>query len=160
MRVVVFSDTHGNLNNARRIMEKSSPRDCFIFLGDGEREIASLRALYPDREIHDVAGNCDRSGTAPGEDFLFVGNVKIAFFHGHNHLARLGIDRIVQFAKENCAQIVLFGHTHVRFYKYLPDDRLHILNPGSAALPRDEHPPSFAVIDVSDKGILCNIADI
>jgi predicted phosphodiesterase len=40
------------------------------------------------------------------------------------------------------------------------EDGIWLLNPGSAGCPRDEKYPSFGTIDVSEYGVLVNIADV
>ena len=44
MRIVVFSDTHGNFSAMHKIFKRNGNADLFIFLGDGEIELAQLGA--------------------------------------------------------------------------------------------------------------------
>lgn len=68
-------------------------------------------------------------------------NIKILFSHGHTFGVKYSLDRIYYKAKEIGAKIVLFGHTHCRYYSY--EDGVHILNPGSASCPRDGKPKAM-----------------
>lgn len=52
------------------------------------------------------------------------------------------------------AKVVLFGHTHEAYYEYR--DGIHILNPGSLGHPRGSLYPTYAVIDIQGKNIVCN----
>ena len=57
MRIIVFSDTHGNYSAMHKIFKRNGDADLFIFLGDGERDLDSLRVQYLDKKIVNVAGN-------------------------------------------------------------------------------------------------------
>lgn len=158
MRLVVFSDTHGNFRAAHDIVERNQDVYTFIFLGDGEREIDKLRIVYPEKMILNVAGNCDYNSFTPNSDLYNAGKVKVLFTHGHRFGVKYGTDELLAKAKEVGAQIALFGHTHERFYKYA--DGVHLLNPGSASCPRDGHSPSYAFIDITPSGIMCNHVEL
>ena len=41
MRIIVFSDTHGNYSAMHKIFKRNGDADLFIFLGDGERDLDS-----------------------------------------------------------------------------------------------------------------------
>ena len=158
MRIIVYSDTHGNLAAHMEIFKRNEDADAFIFLGDGERELDKMRALYPNKKILHVAGNCDWGSMTPDWDIFMANGVKILFTHGHTAGVKYSLDRLCYRAMEVGAKIVLFGHTHCRYYEY--HDGLHILNPGSASLPRDSKGKSYAFIDILDSGIVCNHVDL
>ncbi len=158
MRIIVFSDTHGNFHTMEEIFKRNDSADAFIFLGDGERELNRIRELYPRKRIYNVAGNCDYGSKALNWDMLMVNKVKIIFTHGHNDGVKFSFDMIKEKAKKSEADIVLFGHTHCRYYSY--ENGLHILNPGSASQPRDFKPKSYAFIDITHAGIMCAHVDL
>ena len=56
-------------------------------------------------------------------------------------------------ARELEAQVVLFGHTHEAFYEYR--DGIHFLNPGSLGSPRGPLYPTYGVIDIQGKSLVC-----
>ncbi len=158
MRIIAFSDTHGNSRAMREVFERNGDADAFIFLGDGERELDLMRQLYPDRKILNVAGNCDFGSDAPLTD-LFVGKgVKVIFTHGHTYGVKLSTAKLCRKAQEIQANVALFGHTHCRFYQF--DNGIHVLNPGSAGCPRDGRAPSYAFIDVTESGIFCSHVEL
>jgi len=158
-RIVVFSDTHGSFRAANRIVRKNPSADLFIFLGDGENDIEQLKHLYPKKQILSVMGNCDAYSDAPKELVYTAPNgVKIFAAHGNEYSVGSSVQKIYYRALELGAQIVLFGHTHTRFYNYA--DGVHILNPGSAACPRDGLEPSYAFIDILENGIFCSHVDV
>lgn len=154
MRIVVFSDTHGSFSAAREVVERNRDVYTFIFLGDGEREIDKLRIVYPDKMILNVAGNCDYSSPTLGSDLYNAGKIKIFFTHGHRFGVKYGMDQLLEKGRELGAKIILFGHTHERYYAY--ENGIHLLNPGSASCPRDGKAPSYAFIDITPKGIMCS----
>ena len=159
MRLIVFSDTHGNVRNMREIFRRcEDSADIFIFLGDGERDLDRIRVCYPDKTIVSAAGNCDYASTAPDNDIFIARSTQIFFTHGHNWGVKRSADRLFFKAREIGADVVLFGHTHCRYYGY--GDGVHILNPGSAGCPRDGKPPSYAYIDITDSGIFCSHVDL
>lgn len=158
MRIIVFSDTHGHFSAMHKIFKRNTSADCFIFLGDGLEELMKIRQLYPDKQILCVSGNCDFTEEYLSTDVAVVGGVKIFFTHGHRHDVRFTNAKVRLKGKELGAKIVLYGHTHCRYYEYI--DGIHLLNPGSAAQPRDGLPPSYAFIDITPKGIMCAHVDL
>ena len=67
MRIVVFSDSHGNFGAVQRIFKQNQDAHLFIFLGDGAGEIDTISTLYPQKQILSVKGNCDIISQAPKE---------------------------------------------------------------------------------------------
>lgn len=158
MRIIVYSDTHGDFSAHAEIFRRNENADAFIFLGDGERELDKIRSLYPDKTVLNVAGNCDYDSMSPTFDIFMAKGVKILFTHGHTMGVKYSADRLFYKAKEINAKIVLFGHTHCRYYSY--EDGIYMLNPGSASIPRDFKGKSYAFIDIVDSGIVCNHVEL
>lgn len=159
VRIIVMSDSHGDIFAVRDIIKRNRNADMFIHLGDGENEVTALRAEFPDNIIRHVAGNCDYCSLSPQTDIIVADNgVKIFCAHGHRHFVKGGTEIIRSVAKDNGCTIVLFGHTHCRYSSY--EDGMYIMNPGSCSRPRDGKSPSFGVIEITDKGILTNITDL
>lgn len=158
MRIIVFSDTHRNMNAMKKIFERNKDADKFIFLGDGEYELREIKNLYPDKKILSVKGNCDSSNDSPLIGTFCFENTKIIYTHGHKFNVKYTTDNLYHLAKENNAQIVCFGHSHCRYNGF--QDGIHILNPGSASQPRDYKPPSYAFIDITESGIICSHVDL
>ena len=155
MRIIVFSDTHGNFSAMHKIFKRNGDADLFIFLGDGESELEKLRIQYIDKKIINVSGNCDACSPTPESKIYTTSDgIKIFFTHGHKWSVKYRTDKIFYKAKEEMAQIALFGHTHCRYYSY--QDGVHILNPGSAGCPRDGQPACYAFIDIVNDGIFCS----
>ncbi len=159
MRVIVMSDSHGSYRAVEKIVTAQHNADIFIHLGDGEAECSKLRSNYPDKTFYCLKGNCDCNSTLPQQLIIPVGsNHKIFASHGHNFNVKYSISMLLSMAKENSCDIILFGHTHFRYSGY--EDGIYIINPGSCIIPRDGNPPSYAFIDVTDKGIFTNTVSI
>lgn len=161
MRIVVMSDTHRCFSSIDKIIMRNPDADLYIHLGDGEEDVEKAMIKYPDiaSKMFHVAGNCDANSMSLSELILTVeGGHKLIAAHGHQYGVKSTLGGIKRAAAQLGCDIILYGHTHVRYN--LLEDGFYILNPGSASCPNDGTKPSFALIDVSDKGILMNIADI
>ncbi len=158
MKIAVMSDSHGNFRVLDKIFS-SYHADYYIHLGDGERELDRIAESYPDKQIIHVKGNCDFASFSP-DDIFFEGTPDCRIFavHGHKLNVKYSLETLKKKARQLGAKIALYGHTHERFCSY--EDELYILNPGSCSCPRDGNKPSFAMIDISDAGVLINIIDL
>lgn len=157
MRAIVFSDTHGNMAAADKIIQDNISCDYFIFLGDGVDEIEILRSKYPEKSFFYVAGNCDKC-SAPTSLVIELFNTKIYLTHGHLCDVSENTKELVKTAVKEKAAIALFGHTHKRYCKQ--ESGIYILNPGSASIPKDGLSPSCAFIDITPFGVSCMLIDL
>lgn len=158
LRIIVFSDSHGNVDNVMRIFEKNKNADLFIFLGDGERDVDTVSCLYPEKRILSVCGNCDMYSMKQGLGITKENGKQIVFLHGHSHFVKSTKNYLYKLGKDYQADFVLFGHTHQRYLEYR--DGTYYLNPGSSGCSSDGNRPSYAWIDITDKGVLCNHVDL
>lgn len=158
MRIIVFSDIHKKLDAMLRIFEANENVDMFIFLGDGENELDDVKMLYPDKRILNVCGNCDYNSMSDNIGITNVMGKRIMFLHGHTHSVNYGTERVLDLARKNKVDILLFGHTHQRLLSYV--DGIYLFNPGSASQPRDGKGPSYGFIDITDAGIVCGHKDL
>jgi len=160
LRIIVLSDTHGNYNALDSVISRNTDADWIFHLGDGERELDRYVISHPfiaSKIIH-VAGNCDGGSLSNDFFILPVSEHKILATHGHLYGVNRSLERLKILAYTNECDIVLFGHTHIRYESY--ENGLYILNPGSASIPRDGQKPSFGHIDISPAGIVTNIVDV
>ena len=158
MRVIVFSDSHGNYDVLEKIMERhKGDGDVFIHLGDGEREFELLTYVYNDKKLLFVSGNCDWGTDKPDYDIVKLGGKTIFFTHGARFGVKGDLNIAKLFARKNEADILLYGHTHIAETSY--DDGLYIMNPGSCGKPR-EGLPSYGIIDITEAGIAMHTAEI
>lgn len=147
MRIIVTSDTHRSVGNLFEIVEKHMDNtDLFISLGDEEHDWETVLMLYPELKVKQVAGNNDWYSSNPTSDSLIAESKKIFFTHGHPFYVKRGYETLIQKAKDENADLCLFGHTHIPYENYI--DNIHFLNPGSV---RDS---SYGIIDIIGGNII------
>lgn len=154
MRIVVFSDCHGDVFRALEVVRRNEKEKLFVFLGDGADVLDTLRQQFPQKEFIGVRGNCDFFCNLPDEYMIDVEGVKILCTHGHLYGVKFSEERLITAARGRNAQIVLYGHTHRAVSRYI--DGLYIVCPGSISRPADFE-RSYATIDIVKQGIFCNI---
>ena len=64
MKILVFSDSHGNPDHMLTAIRREAP-DAIFHLGDGESDLRAVKRAFPDLPIYSVRGNCDLFGAAP-----------------------------------------------------------------------------------------------
>ncbi len=158
MRIVVFSDSHGNYDVIEKIMERhKDDGDVFIHLGDGEKELELIQYVYNDKKIYFVSGNCDWGSDRPDYDIIKLGDKTAFITHGARFGVKNDLGTVKVYARKNSADILLFGHTHIAFTDY--EDGLFIMNPGSCGRPR-EGLPSYGIIDITENGIAMHTVEL
>ncbi|MBR4027224.1 MAG: metallophosphoesterase [Lachnospiraceae bacterium] len=126
-KILVFSDSHGNIENMIEVVQNNRP-DMIIHLGDCWRDAQNLQDEFPDIPLEQVPGNCDFSREI-AERVLLIEGKRVLICHGHTYHVKAGYLNIEYGAKEKNADVVLFGHTHRVYYDY--HNGLVMLNPGS-----------------------------
>lgn len=157
MRMIVVSDTHGDLRGFKAIIDQQPKADLFIHLGDCEWDLDQIKTTFPDKQFLSVAGNCDFGSDTPTENETVACGRRIFYTHGHPYHVKFGYASAIGEARRRGADILLFGHTHLAYTAY--EDGLYIMNPGSVGHPRDSH-PTYGVLDITDAGIVLNIAEV
>ena len=151
---LIISDVHGDRGRLRRILAASSSVTGVFFLGDGLRDV---RALFSERgmpPLYAVRGNCDIGLEGDEEATVSLGSHRILMLHGHTAGAKEGDGGLLALARRHSADIVLYGHTHLRRETFLGKGEggpLWLFNPGSVGHPYDS-PPSFGRLSVNDRG--------
>jgi len=153
MRIIVFSDSHRNVLPMKKVLDSiGRDMDCLIHLGDVADDANVLARAYPELQQYVVRGNCDYSGLFPEEKLITIRNKKIYITHGHSYGVKHDFGRVFYAAKENKADICLFGHTHVPVT--FRHEGIYFMNPGSISLPRPDSFPSYGIININDMGRL------
>ena len=127
-KLIVFSDTHGNMQAVADLTPLIAENDYFIHLGDGVSEIRDLRDAYPDKGYF-CAGNCDYAAYYPNEGTLEVDGVKIFYCHGHQYGVKQELLTLALAAKSRGCEIALYGHTHQADITIC--DGIQFINPGN-----------------------------
>lgn len=151
MRILVISDSHRNTRVIEKIIESQPEAKHIFFLGNHSADIEDFEYIYSDRIFHIISGNCDFYSNYPSVGVETVNGVRIFYTHGHNYGVKGSKTHILKTAVENNCKIALYGHTHVADILY--EDGVYLVNPGSCSHSRDGR-PSYAVIDITDKGIM------
>jgi hypothetical protein len=159
MKVGVLSDTHGRLDAAKAAVAALRDRgaDRFVHCGDaGEAVLEWLgtEALVLGWDVVWAWGNCDRGaawrpypagirgGPAPSWSW---GGKRLAALHGADWRALDGA------VASGLYDFVFTGHTHC------PEDRTEgttrVLNPGSAAMPRDGKGPRCLLLELESGAV-------
>ncbi|MGL4790488.1 MAG: metallophosphoesterase [Anaerotignaceae bacterium] len=152
MKILVLSDSHNYLENARFVL-KSFNYNYVVHLGDNVIDAKDLQEEFPHKEFHFVAGNNDFCST-PYDKEINIGGKKILITHGHIHSILYSFLNLALWGREKEADMVLFGHTHKPYLA--KENDIILFNPGSISLPRSSKYPTFGIIEITKTGeIIC-----
>ena len=163
MKILICSDIHGDLDSAKKAFEayEREGADKMLILGDllyhGPRNDlpstyapkAVISLLNENKEkILCVRGNCDTEVDQMVLSFpiladyvyLHLDGLNIFATHGHKY----NKDTLSGILGKD--EILLHGHTHVIASEMFGNENFY-LNPGSAALPKEENPRSYMVYE-------------
>lgn len=151
MKILIVSDSHGRHTNLERAIKKVSPIDMLIHLGDLEGDASYINEIA-NCQVEMVSGNNDYFTDIPREKFLEIGKYYVMLTHGHRYGVNYGTEQLIEAAKLNGADIVMFGHTHQPLID-LKDESLSVINPGSITQPRQTgRIPTFIIMEIDAKG--------
>ena len=145
MKVLVLSDSHGNISNMIQAVEREAPR-MILHLGDCWRDGERLHGRFPDLPFEQVPGNCDYFGGArEKEKLLALGDKRVLMCHGHTYGVKQSLLAAGLAAEERDLDLFLFGHTH----RPLVDRRgkTLFLNPGSIG---DYARPTYGIVTLEN----------
>lgn len=144
MKILVLSDSHGNVSNMVRAVKRESPR-MVLHLGDCWRDGEQLHDRFPDLPLEQVPGNCDFRSPHPQEKLLSLEDKRVLMCHGHTYGVKQSLTAAGLAAEEKGLDLFLFGHTH----EPLVDMRGEtlFLNPGSIG---DFSRPAYGVVTLED----------
>ena len=157
MRIVVMSDSHGRADRVKKVIEEQPEAELFIFLGDGTRDFHTAMHGVP-KEDWCVCGNCDFGSSDDYNLVSYVRDIKFYCTHGHQWNVKYNPTELIEQAKQKEGRVLLYGHTHQAFCEY--QDGLYIMNPGSLGSPRGSLYPTYGVIDIQGKQIVCSIRNL
>lgn len=125
MKICVCSDSHGNRDGLRAMLELEQPQG-LLFCGDG---LEDLKGLPLPEKVYAVKGNCDYFSDQPElREFVWEG-VRVLMAHGHRYAVKRTEDVYLSEAFGRGAQVALYGHTH--FQRASFHGGVLLLNPGS-----------------------------
>lgn len=149
MKILVFSDTHSYLDNARYVLRRIGEKMDMVFhLGDHDADALALQREFSYLPFHYVKGNNDYLMDTPSKKMVCVAGKNLLLTHGHKQRVHWNPNTIEYWAEEQGADVVLFGHTHRPFW----DDsgRVAMFNPGSISLPRGGTRATFGILTIEN----------
>ena len=157
MRIVVFSDTHGNVIIMEKTIKTMGSVDLLIHAGDFYRDAVKISQQLS-LKMEAVVGNCDYPSVEPQELFLDLEGVKVYVTHGHQLDPGDFYNSLIHKGREAKADLVIFGHTHLasRFER----DEMIFFNPGSISSPRMGSGPTYGLIELNDGTITAEIREV
>ena len=154
MRILVFSDSHKNIEACARVIENLIGVDMVIHAGDHASDAMELERIFPNIDFRYVSGNCDFT-VAAAELLIEVCGKRIFLTHGHGYAVKYDPDyyTIINNGASENADLIVFGHTHVPVCDF--SKRPPILNPGSI-----KHSGTYGIIEIEEgklKACICNV---
>lgn len=151
MKVIIISDSHGNISNLKYVIgfAKKIKAGAIIHCGDWDNLNAVEEVLQSRIPVYGVLGNADineriagrlqRVGKNFSRDYLEfkIAGKKIGVIHSFNHLS-LNIKSL---------NILFSGHRHFKFERVV--DGVKVVSPGALHSIK----PSFAVYDTDTNGV-------
>lgn len=147
MRILVLSDSHGDVYNAMRVINQNPEIEYIVHLGDGAGDIERAIKTHPEKIFVRVKGNCDVGSSLNAYEVLSIGGRRVYVTHGHSEHVKYGLDFLAYTAREHGADLALYGHTHFQKADY--DNGLRMFNPGSV---REGY---YGMVDITSTGIIC-----
>lgn len=155
MKILVVSDTHGDFHSLLKAVKAQPDAEVIVHCGDGDEQVQLLKDTYKDKMIVGVRGNCDWNSFLPSKETLSILGKKIFITHGHLYNAKVGLYQILCAAREEGADILLYGHTHIAMNAY--EDGLYMMNPGSC----HGYMASYGILEITENGdVLTNIVKV
>ncbi|HJC62850.1 MAG TPA: metallophosphoesterase [Candidatus Blautia merdavium] len=150
MKILIVSDTHGHERNLEKVLERVSPIDQLIHLGDveGHEDYIEVLAECP---VHMVSGNNDFFSDLPREEEFWLGKYHVLITHGHYYGVSMGTERLKEEAAARKIDIAMYGHTHRPEIDLT--EGVTVLNPGSISYPRQwGRKPSYLIMEIDRDG--------
>ena len=143
---MVVSDTHGaHVGEIRDIARRDDEITHILHLGDYAADAEQLVKLLQGKTVFGVRGNNDIFSRFPLERSLMLCGKKMLITHGHTYGVKTGLYKLSRKARELGAELVLFGHTHLKCDESI--DGIRFLNPSA-----------YGYIIINDDGSWCNYA--
>lgn len=146
MKILIFSDTHGNNKRMMEIALQNPDADLVLHLGDNVRDAMKLNESTPVKVLW-VKGNTDHVNEK--EDLILeVEGYKIFLTHGHLYGIKSGLQNLYYKCKQEGADIALFGHSHIAVNEEIGG--IVFLNPGSIGDKRSQKYHSYGILQLEN----------
>ena len=121
--ILIISDYHKREDEVLALIKEYNP-EYVLCCGDGESD----DAFYEKNKIISVKGNCDYANL-PITKVVDILDKRFLLTHGHLYDVYFDIFKLYLLAKENNANIVLYGHTHNQLLEEY--EGVIFINPGA-----------------------------
>lgn len=146
MRILVLSDTHGEISRARAVCEKlqtQSPLDLIVHCGDYYKDAIKLGEVTGVPIVW-VKGNTDGSFSPDEVQIVETEYGDLLVTHGHMENVEFSMQKLFYRAQEKNCCAALFGHTHRAVFT--ETGGIYLMNPGSLTKPRDGSGGTFGLL--------------
>ena len=160
MQILVLADTHGKLDEARRVILEHPDASYIIHLGNTFEDAFDLER-QTSRAIIPVMGNNDGFGQiygVPKDRVLTTSAGKIFLTHGHRYGVKSGGENLAYEARQKGCAAAFFGHTHQAVLGEC--NGITIFNPGSISYPRDGSNGSYGIVEIEDNKMNCYTVEL
>ncbi|MCL2079235.1 MAG: metallophosphoesterase [Oscillospiraceae bacterium] len=157
MKLLVISDSHRNTDHIKYAAAQAKP-DIVLHLGDCVGDACELQRYLPDTPVYMVLGNNDYRPGIPNEILLTQENVRIYMTHGHIYRVKAGLQILIEKARQQKADIALFGHTHAALLRQA--DGIWLMNPGQMMRHDEYFPATYGIIAIENGNFKCDIASL
>lgn len=123
-KILVLSDTHGNISALEKLSNIMAESDMIFHLGDYQKDILLFKEFQD--KIYSVKGNCDGGGI---DQIVQVEDLKILLTHGDRYGVKNGLYNLFLKAKELDVNVVFYGHTHDA--NIVNEQGIYLINPGA-----------------------------
>lgn len=162
MKALIISDTHGNIEKAKAVLDQTISRGvkAVLHCGDYVSDARLLQKFYPEIEVYSVYGNCDIGFGGAYDEVVTLEEVGIYMTHGHRYGVKWGeYETLAIDAKAHEAKVAVCGHSHQAYLGKIED--VLVMNPGSLTLPRDSKYPSYGIIELKAGRIIgCDVVQL
>ena len=157
MRILVISDTHGELDRFWKVfnkLNKETPVQMIVHCGDYIEDAKEIR-MRSGIPVVAVKGNCDGEYSQDGYSILETEAGDFLVAHGHMHDVGFSLQKLYYTALDNNCIGALFGHTHRSAFVETGD--LYMMNPGSLSQPRDGSGGTFGILETFEDEVFGKI---
>jgi putative phosphoesterase len=149
MKIVVISDTHGDLEGIKKVLLAEPQADLYLHAGD---------VCLPKEEIWPflgVLGNCDG---AFRQDYPFKYEIATPFGKLHMEHYPLYSEAMEEYLRLDGVRIFIHGHTHTK------EEELHkglwVYCPGSIAYSEESEQGTYLVLEVSKETVKSTFKEV
>ena len=157
MKVLVVSDTHGDISKALSEIKKHTNIELIIHLGDyisDARKIANEAKI----DVECVKGNLDITRAGDNNKVIEIEGHRLYLTHGHKENIKFGLTKLYFTAESKECDIALFGHSHVPFHDEY--NNITFINPGSISQGRHGSENSYAILEITKENIEVEFVEV